>query len=105
MTERGLETTDMAIQLCFPCGAFVGHDGDGPTCEHTEDEATETDLDNEGIARTKLEAVAAELQRPDPRVSETMLQAEMMSLAAKVPAVEPDIDGHLTAEDIFDALD
>lgn len=94
-----------AIQLCFACGAFVNHDGDGPVCEHTEDEATETDLDNEGIARKKLEAVASELQRDEPRVSETMLLAEMVSLAAQVPAVEADeIKSDMTAADILEEI-
>ena len=80
----------MDLILCYPCGEFVEYDEetDSPGCEHSESEATETDLSGHDLNRAKLEALGKELDRAEPRVAKAILQSEFVGLAARTPTTE-----------------
>jgi len=77
----------MSIILCYKCGEFVDYD-DEPSCEHSESEATETELSGHDLNRAKLEALGKELDRDEPRIATSKLQSEFVSLALRTPTTD-----------------
>lgn len=79
------EDAENRLLLCTECEAFRELWSDGtPKCQHTLAEAKTVEMTGLEWAKMRRDAYQQELERDEPRVSETLLRANRLSLASKI---------------------